>query len=89
MTFSGVVTQLRRALFPFVVILQKEPEEDQTAKRKDFMKYRSVPGVEVDTQFEIALIPGFASKDRFSESEQYLGPVFRILSKMISNLVTS
>jgi len=52
--------------------LQKEQQEDQTAKRKDFMKNRSVPGVEVDTQFKIALIFGFASKDGFRNQSNAL-----------------
>ncbi|MFC0772940.1 four helix bundle protein [Terrimonas alba] len=42
--------------------------------------------VEVDTQFEIAIILDYYKKGQMAELEQYLESVFRMLSKMIGNL---
>jgi hypothetical protein len=42
--------------------------------------------VEVDTQFEIALVLEYVSKNQIRELEQYIESLFRILSKMIANL---
>jgi len=50
------------------------------------MRYREA--VEVDRQVEIALVPGYLSKNQVLELEQFLESVFRILSKMITNSET-
>ncbi|MBL0272953.1 MAG: hypothetical protein IPQ06_07735 [Chitinophagaceae bacterium] len=42
--------------------------------------------VEMDTQFEIAIILKYYKNGHMKELEQYLESTFRMLSKMISNL---
>lgn len=42
--------------------------------------------MEIDTQFEIAIILEYYKNGQIEELEKYIEDVFRILSKMISNL---
>ena len=51
------------------------------------MKSQEASLVEIDTQFEIALILEYLKNNNIKELESYLESVFRMLSKMISNLV--
>jgi four helix bundle protein len=44
--------------------------------------------VEIDTQFEIAILLDYYKKGQMPEFEQYAESVFRMLSKMIANLET-
>jgi hypothetical protein len=42
--------------------------------------------VEIDTQIEISLVPGYVQKEQVTEIEKYGESVFRMLSKMIGNI---
>ena len=64
MIFSGVVTQLEE---PISVCsnIAKGAARRSNGEKKRFYEEPKRPWSEVDTQFEIALIFGFASKDGF------------------------
>ena len=51
-----LISQIRGRQFQFAVILLKELQEYQKKKKNVFMKFQGVHLVEIDTQFEIAII---------------------------------
>ena len=55
-------------------------------EKKRFYEISRSSLVEVDTQFEIAIILDYYKKGQMAELEQYLESTFRMLSKMIENL---
>ena len=81
-------SQLRRATISVCSNIAEGAARKSTAEKKRFYEVSRSSAVEVDMQFEIALILGYVSKDQIPELEQHLESVFRILSKMISNLET-
>ncbi|HZI54326.1 MAG TPA: four helix bundle protein, partial [Chitinophagaceae bacterium] len=55
-------------------------------EKKRFYVISRSSAVELDTQFEIAIILEYYKQGQMAELEQYLESTFRILSKMIDNL---
>jgi len=81
-------SQLRRATISVCSNIAEGAARKSKAEKKRFYEVSRSSAVEVDTQFEIALVLGYLSKDQVPGLEQNLESVFRILSKMISNLET-
>jgi four helix bundle protein len=81
-------SQLRRATISVCSNIAEGAARKSKAEKKRFYEVSRSSAVEVDTQFEIALVLKYLSKDQVPGLEQNLESVFRILSKMISNLET-
>lgn len=56
------------------------------AEKKRFYEISRSSLVEVDTQIEISLILGYLKMNEIKKLEEYLESVFKMLSKMVSNL---
>lgn len=72
----GLVSQLRRA---------EGAARKTIAERKRFYEISRSSSVEIDAQFEIALILNFLKNEQIKDLETYLESVFRMTSKMIEN----
>lgn len=83
-----LASQVRRASISVCSNIAEGAARKSKAEKKRFYEVARSSAVEVDTQFEIALILEHIPKDQILELEQYLMSVFRILSKMITNLET-
>jgi len=83
-----LVTQLRRAAISVCSNIAEGAARRSKLEKKRFYEVSRSSVVEIDTQTEIALTLERVSKDQIRELEQYVGSLFRILSKMITNLTT-
>jgi four helix bundle protein len=83
-----LITQLRRASVSVCSNIAEGAARKSKSEKKRFYEVSRSSVVEIDTQFEIALILEYVSNDQIQESEQYVESLFRILSKMITNLST-
>ncbi len=81
-----LVTQLRRAAISVCSNLAEGSARSTKPDRKRFYEISRSSVVEIDTQFEVALILEYVKNDQIKELEGYMESVFRMLSKMISNL---
>ena len=81
-----LVSQLRRAAVSVCSNIAEGSARSTKPDRKRFYEISRSSLVEADTQFEIALILEYLKNDQVKELESYLESVFRMLSKMISNL---
>ena len=81
-----LVSQLRRASISVCSNIAEGAARKSKAEKKRFYEISRSSVVEVDTQFEIALILEYVLKEQTQELEQYVESLFRILSKMITNL---
>jgi len=57
-------------------------------EKKRFYEISRSSAVEIDTQFEIAILLEYVTHVPISEIEQTLESIFKMLSKMIDNLTT-
>jgi four helix bundle protein len=57
-------------------------------EKKRFYEISRSSLVEVDTQIEISLVLNYLQKNEIENLEAYVESVFKMLSKMISNLQT-
>jgi four helix bundle protein len=81
-----LISQLRRAAVSVCSNIAEGSARSSKPDRKRFYEISRSSLVEVDTQFEIALILEYLQNDQMEKLQSYLESVFRMLSKMISNL---
>jgi four helix bundle protein len=80
-----LISQLRRASISVCSNIAEGAARSSRQEKLRFYEISRSSVVEIDTQ-EISLILDYFAKDQIQELGQYLESVFRILSKMISNL---
>lgn len=81
-----LVSQIRRSAVSVCCNIAEGASRISRKEKKRFYEISRSSLVEVDTQFEIAIILAYYQKGQKKELEQYLESTFRILSKMIGNL---
>lgn len=81
-----IVNQMRRAAISVCSNLAEGAARKSKQEKKRFFEISRSSLVEIDTQFEISLILGYAKKEELKELNGYVESVFRMLSKMILNL---
>ncbi len=81
-----LVSQIRRAAISVCSNLAEGASRVSKKEKKRFYEISRSSLVEMDTQFEIALILHYFKNGQINELEQYLESTFRMLSKMIENL---
>jgi four helix bundle protein len=82
----GLVAQIRRAAISVCCNISEGASRLSHREKLRFFEISRSSVVELDTQFEIAMLLGYYKLGQTQELEQYLEDVFRILSKMISNI---
>lgn len=82
----ALVNQLRRAVISVCSNIAEGAARRTKPDRRRFYEIARSSLVEVDTQMEAALILNYANKEQTISIENYLESVFKMLSKMISNL---
>ena len=83
-----LVSQLRRAVISICSNIAEGAARKTKPDRRRFYEISRSSLVEVDTQIEAALILNYTAKEQIKNIESYLESVFKMLSKMISNLET-
>ena len=81
-----LISQVRRAAISVSSNITEGAARVSRKEKKRFYEISRSSLVEVDTQFEIAIILDYYKKGQMAELEQYLESTFRMLSKMIENL---
>ena len=81
-----LVSQVRRAAISVCSNIAEGASRISKTEKKRFYEISRSSLVEMDTQFEIAIILEYYKKGQMQELEQYLESTFRMLSKMIDNL---
>ena len=81
-----LISQIRRAAISVVCNIAEGASRISKPEKKRFYEISRSSAVELDTQFEIAIILEYYKKGQMGELEQYLESTFRMLSKMIDNL---
>ncbi len=81
-----LVSQIRRAAISVCSNIAEGASRISKKEKKRFYEISRSSLVEMDTQFEIAIILSYYKNGQMKEMEQYLESTFRMLSKMISNL---
>jgi four helix bundle protein len=81
-----LVTQLRRAAISVSSNLAEGATRLSSKEKKRFYEIARASLVEIDTQIEISLMLEYLRKENIVDFEKYEESVFRMLSKMISNL---
>lgn len=81
-----LVSQIRRAAISVCSNIAEGASRKSKKEKARFYEISRSSLVEIDTQFEIAIVLDYYKKEQMKELEQYLESVFRMLSKMISNL---
>jgi four helix bundle protein len=82
----ALVNQLRRAVISVCSNIAEGAARKTKPDRRRFYEIAGSSLVEVDTQIEAAIILNYVNKAQLQSIESYLESVFRMLSKMISNL---
>lgn len=82
----ALISQLRRAAISVCSNIAEEASRRSNAEKLRFYEVSRSSAVEIDSQFEISLRLKHVTKNQILESESCLESVFRILSKLISNL---
>jgi four helix bundle protein len=83
-----LVAQVRRAAISVCSKLAEGASRVSRKEKKRFYEISRGSLVEIDTQLEVAIVLEYYKKGQVKELEQYLESVFRMLSKMITNLDT-
>jgi four helix bundle protein len=83
-----LVSQLRRAVISVCSNIAEGAARKTKPDRRRFYEIARSSLVEVDTQIEAALILNYTNKEQIKNIENYLESIFKMLSKMISNLDT-
>ncbi len=81
-----MVTQLRRAAISVCSNIAEGAARQSILEKKRFYEIARSSAVEIDTQFEVALLLEYVKTIQITEIEQTLESIFRMLSKMIDNL---
>lgn len=81
-----LVSQLRRAVISVCSNLAEGSARYSKLEKKRFYEVSRSSLVEVDTQFEISMILEYLQKKDMEQLENHLESVFKMLSKMITNL---
>ena len=81
-----IVNQVRRAAISVCSNLAEGSARKSKQEKIRFFEISRSSAVEIDTQFEIVLILQYVKNDQITQLEQYLESVFRMISKLISNL---
>jgi four helix bundle protein len=81
-----LISQIRRAAISVACNIAEGASRISKGEKKRFYEISRSSAVEMDTQFEIAIILEYYKKGQMAELEQYLESTFRMLSKMIDNL---
>jgi four helix bundle protein len=84
-----LTSQVRRAAISICSNIAEGSARFSKLEKKRFYEIARSSAVEVDTQFEIALMIGYSIGDEMKTAEQLLESVFRMLNRMISNLRVS
>ena len=81
-----LISQIRRSAISISSNIAEGASRISKLEKKRFYEISRSSLVEMDTQFEIAIILNYYKKGQIKELEEYLESVFRMLSKMIGNL---
>ena len=81
-----IVNQVRRAAISVCSNLAEGSARKSRQEKIRFFEISRSSAVEIDTQFEISLILQYVQNEQIAQLEQYLESVFRMISKLISNL---
>lgn len=81
-----LISQIRRAAISVCSNIAEGASRISKREKKRFYEISRSSLVEMDTQFEIAIILTYYKNGQIQELEQYLESTFRMLSKMINNL---
>ncbi|MBI5372774.1 MAG: four helix bundle protein [Sphingobacteriales bacterium] len=81
-----LVSQIRRAVISVCSNLAEGSSRFSGKEKKRFYEIARSSLVEMDTQIEISFLLGYLNKDEIENLEKPLQSVFKMLSKMISNL---
>lgn len=81
-----LISQIRRAAISVASNIAEGASRISKREKKRFYEISRSSLVEIDTQFEIAIILEYYKKGQMAELEQYLESTFRMLCKMIENL---
>lgn len=84
--FYVLVNQLRRAAISISSNIAEGASRTSPKEKKRFYEVARGSAVEIDTQLEIAIQLQYYSPGSVVKLEQTLASIFRILSRMISNL---
>ncbi|MBC7947027.1 MAG: four helix bundle protein [Chitinophagaceae bacterium] len=82
----GLVSQMRRAAISVCSNIAEGAARISRQEKKRFYEISRSSLVELNTQFELAIILNYYQKGRMADLEQRLESTFRMLSKMIANL---
>lgn len=84
-----LVSQIRLAAISVCSNIAEGASSISKKEKKRFYEISRSSLVEMDTQFEIAIILTYYKNGQMKKFEQYLESTFRMLSKMISNISQS
>lgn len=85
----SLVSQIRRAAISVCSNIAEGASRISPKEKKRYYEVARGSIVEIDTQLEIAISLNYYSKNNEHPVEKYMESIFRILSKMISNLILS
>lgn len=83
-----LISQVRRAAISVASNIAEGAARISKKEKKRFYEISRSSCVEVDTQFEIALVLEYCKNDEITKLEEYLESTFRMISTMIKNLDT-
>ena len=83
-----LISQIRRAAISVSSNIAEGASRRSKKEKLRFYEISRSSLVEIDTQFEIAILLGYYKKGQMAEFEKNAESVFRMLSKMITNLET-
>ena len=81
-----LISQIRRAAISVSSNIAEGASRISKAEKKRFYEIARSSLVEMDTQFEIAIILEYYKKEQMQAMDQFSESTFRMLSKMIENL---
>ncbi len=81
-----LASQLKRAAISVCSNIAEGASRISRKEKKRFYEVSRSSLVEMDTQFEIALIHQYVNKEQLNPLEKYLESIFKMLSTMINNL---
>lgn len=81
-----LTSQLRRAAVSVCSNLAEGASRKSPLEKKRFFEISRGSIVEMDTQFEIAILQSYFKNEQIEKLGIYMESVFRMLSKMIDNL---
>ena len=81
-----LVSQLRRAAVSVCSNLAEGAARKSSKEKKRFYEISRSSLVEIDTQIEISLLQDYLKEETIKTLNEYIESIFRMLSKMITNL---